>query len=277
MKKTTDVFIGWEIEFFHPRIRFEDGSLTSRNDTYGKVRSELRSMGHSVSRVQEAPTYERIQVRDDCSMDLNRNWIPVEIVTPPLPYREALCLLKELFSYIDEIGGKTDDDCSLHVNLSYKTPIKQEHIENACFLVPMFLNDNLILRDYGRTRNEFCISVSRYYLKHARRISKKKTFLSQLREAQAIYDELSDEFGKCVSINLCHIKDKHDGLDDNAYIEFRCIGNKNYHKRYKDIVSTTDKYIRSMEKSIEAVKKSAILSKDIRRLGNEQKRQRQRC
>lgn len=147
-----------------------------------------------------------------------------EIRTPPLPLEQGLKVFEKILVVMGRFSANkklvTNASCGLHVNLSEAHCA--ERFDRFCRFyahVATHFPEQDILKLFNRTTNTYCHPLFT-------RAGQKK---ADWQELQAL--AMSGQFGnhKYHSIGL------HNGKKDNGYepqhrrIEFRCLGNKDYH------------------------------------------------
>lgn len=166
----------------------------------------------------------------------------IEIRTPPLPLDEGLKLFEKVLHYMAEWSGKgslaTNSTCGLHVNVS--EPVMAERFDLFCKFyahIATHFPEQEVLKMFNRTTNTYCHPL------FTRGGQKKADYL----ELQAL--AMEGEFGthKYHSVGL-HNGRKSSGFSpDDRRIEFRCLGNKNYHLATDKLGRAVDLIISSMQ------------------------------
>ncbi|MFY8212217.1 MAG: amidoligase family protein [Candidatus Nanopelagicus sp.] len=138
----------------------------------------------------------------------------LEFVSPPLPLDEMLSDLDKVAKWADRTGAYTNDSTGLHMNVSIPNFSK----ENLDYVkLAIFLGDEYILDQFGRTGNTYCKSAMKA-IKHTARTEpdKVKTMLQQMQgslSAMASKIVHTGSTSKYTSINT-----------KEGYIEFRSPG-----------------------------------------------------
>jgi hypothetical protein len=179
------------------------------------------------------------------------NMIGVELISPALPLIDGFRYLLKVLDIMNDpkqlgipgISIHTTVETSLHLNMS----IADKDIDYMKLI--FLLGDDSVLQRFNRRANQYALSIMKQLKKqtHPLELEKKYTkgqLTSLLNEYfESLKDTISksdissfQEYlknkipkGKKFSINL-------NNLDAQGYIEFRAIGNKNYHTRIEDVV-----------------------------------------
>lgn len=152
----------------------------------------------------------------------------IEIRTPPLPEKESLTLFYEILKYLElwttRKDFKTNTSCGLHVSLSEKSMVQKFLTFQKFYshLVCRFPEEK-VLKMFRRTGNEYC------YPLFTRKADKK--FDAVLQRVQMMH----------LGCGKYHTAAFHGYSDDypdniaNRRIEFRCLGNKDYHRKVEKL------------------------------------------
>jgi len=184
---------------------------------------------------------------NDTSLKFSENINPHELVSPVLPLEEGISILQDIFTWMKDNRCVTNHTCGFHVNLSFneKRLTKQMDLLKLILL----LDEETILRQFQRLRNSFCQGhqgVLRYYAYDGDYVNER-----DLRSG-LIYE-------KEMFVNLLKL--------ESNYLEFRGMGNRNYHKRYSEIILNIYHFVDCMEKAIlhdaESTKQFKKLINDI--------------
>ena len=147
-----------------------------------------------------------------------------EVKTPPLPPKDAMNLLKQLFDLVNAYG-LTNASCGFHVNISSTKKSRMKEFNPMPFLSSKLWSE--ILKKFKRESNTYCKAVLR--LKGRRP--------SRVRMLKDMTDTLKNKYW-CV--NLSNFRDNH----PNSRIEIRAFGNKHYTQKFDLIAS----YIKRIER-----------------------------
>jgi ribosomal protein S20 len=138
----------------------------------------------------------------------------LEFVSPPLPLDEMLSDLDKVTKWASRIGAYTNESTGLHMNVSIPNFSK----ENLDYVkLAIFLGDEYVLDQFGRTGNTYCKSAMKAIKQTARTDPDKvKTMLQQMQgnlSAMASKIVHTGSTSKYTSINT-----------KEGYIEFRSPG-----------------------------------------------------
>ena len=147
-----------------------------------------------------------------------------EVKTPPLPPKDAMNLLKQLFDLV-EAYGLTNASCGFHVNISSAHKSRMKNFNPMPFLSSKLWTE--ILRKFGRESNTYCKAV----------LKMKGGRPSRVRMLKQMTDTLKNKYW-CV--NLSNFRDNH----PNSRVEIRAFGNKHYTQKFDLIAS----YIKRIER-----------------------------
>jgi len=147
-----------------------------------------------------------------------------EVKTPPLPPKDAMNLLKQLFDLVNQYGA-TNASCGFHVNISSAKKSKMKNFNPMPFLSSKLWIE--ILRKFKRESNHYCKAVLKFDSERP----------SRVRMLKNMTDTLKNKYW-CVS--LSNFRDNH----PNSRIEIRAFGNKHYTQKFDLIAS----YIKRIER-----------------------------
>ena len=204
----SDVRLGFEIECL---IRGSEDSYSLSYQNYNNFKNAIRALKKNV------------QLGYDGSI-VGRG-TPVEIRTMPLPPKDSIILLKELFDIVNKYGI-TNRSCGFHVNISSVRKTKMKNFNPIPFLSSKLWNE--ILNKFGRTGNGYCKPLLRTPIRS----------MSKVRLLSKFTDAFEEKYS-CV--NLIHF---NNGDDKSSRVEVRGFGNVDYSKKFDSIAS----YIKRIEK-----------------------------
>jgi hypothetical protein len=150
----------------------------------------------------------------DGSIECNDNDTTAELKTPPLPPKDAMILLKQVFDIVNKYGY-TNSSCGFHVNISSSHKTKMKNFNPIPFLSSKLWNE--ILRKFNRGNNEFCRPIIR------------SNKISKMTMARRLIEN-ADEKYRCVNL-----KNFGNGMTSRSRVEIRGFGNVNYSKKYDTI------------------------------------------
>jgi hypothetical protein len=162
-----------------------------------------------------------------------------EIVSPILTLKEFVEIVPQVFKYIEKYG-KTDKSCGLHISMSLKN-MANKNVDTV--KLASFIDESIIYKYFPqRKRTDYAHSAHKT-LRDNYNEKKGKTKLDR---------------GHWEAINIQHLSTR------NKYIEFRYMGGKDYHLKWKDIKKILYMFVNALK--ISCTDKSKIEYK--KRLNN---------
>ena len=216
--------IGFEIEFCSHR------SITRR-----KIKEDLELLGFSF----KGNIKEKFQIVDDLSIEAAYPLVGHEIITPPRPYSESMKILEILFGYLETINASTNESTGFHTNISFKDSQdnRKFNILNFLFSIPEDIGNS-----FGRMNNKFCKPITNIFRFNNRFYVHKEPSLST--KKKMVLGRMFEIMSKYHYCNIGHWKNK-------KYLEFRYMGNTDYHLRFLDIQTEIKNLCLLMNNSIE--------------------------
>lgn len=149
----------------------------------------------------------------------------VEIVTSTEELPDLVTIIKNVFEWIEDIGY-TDDSCGFHVHMSMDAPYKLDPLK-----LILFTEEGRIYKDFeDRMFNRYAINIkqghfdsrSPFTIEHIKEFTEKSSITKSL------------NFDKFIGVHLVDLKNNH--------VEFRYMGGKNYHNKYKEVEEVIANY-----------------------------------
>jgi hypothetical protein len=171
----------------------------------------------------------------DSSLDADSGDMPVEIVSPPMPIKEALDKMREFFKWAVSSGAYSNRSTGFHMGVSL--PYAGGNVDFV--KLALFLGDEHVLKEFGRSSNHFTEAAMKKIRASIARGNAKVTDAMELMRSNLI--ELASrsiskgDFGKYTSIN------PHQG-----YIEFRSAGGEEYTDSIDRLENTMMRYAQAM-------------------------------
>jgi hypothetical protein len=171
--------------------------------------------------------WEEWQLGRDDSIRHPEGFFPYEISSAVMPLEKGMDKLSDMLKWMQDIHVHTNNTTGIHINLSWEDPEKMKKMDQLKLV--LFLNEDEILRQFQRSRNGFCQGhqgVLRY-----------KCFNGEITTREQLDSELLYE--KDMFVNLSKTED--------GYLEFRAMGNRNYHRRFDEIEENVAHFVECME------------------------------
>jgi hypothetical protein len=228
------VQVGFEIECIFPSV--------FRNEGY-KTKPDISKIAYSYFKAPRLP-FDYV-IKDYHHYYNKKKWIiksdnsvgdaGLELVSPVMPLKEYLEICPFIFSHMKKVGAVTDNKCGFHLGISLKDRGWYNKID--VMKLGLFVDENEIYEFFPmRKNNTFCESVH----KDIKKVFRKRVgdFIVENYKVKPVFSE-----NHYMGINLQHLKGK------NKYIEFRYIGGRDYHKKWKEIKYLTAKFILAIRKA----------------------------
>ena len=217
--------IGFEFEFF-----------TEKN--YVSTRASLRKALNAkviYTADPKSDEYNQILKNKDYALSIDKSggFDMFELVTPPLPYYDAIHILKTFLEWVN-INATTNIYSGIHVNISLANTNLAKNLNKLKYITSF--NEDLVYKAFPKRKNNiYCQSI--------REILPKNLHTSFLATNEYGY-EMPDN--KYFGVNFTKIP--------KNYLEFRYIGGKNYHKRVDDIITLTQYFIIHLAQTLKTKK-----------------------
>jgi hypothetical protein len=160
-----------------------------------------------------------------------------ELVTGPMPYKDARNVIIKMFEWIND-NGYTNERCSIHANISIDgnkipTLVNVEQLNIAKFILDF---------DEQRVYDVFPQRAESVYARS----------IKSIRPNNVMFHSPSlDEFSKAT---LTTPDEKYYGVNflkaEKGYLEYRYMGGKDYQKKTRKILDLIDYYILNLHKSL---------------------------
>jgi len=218
-------------------FEFEIGSPISLLTVCRRIKSELGISG--LKTVQEFTVETQLKHNG-------------EIITPVWPFRKGMVNLRRIFRWFERNGILTDDTCGFHVNLSYK---KKEinYMIDPMRLVLCF-NEEKWLKVCKRGNNEY----TNCYIDELIVDSQKKVFDNEHKVYNWIDQRLDLLTNKYRTINIENL------VEDNPYVEYRCLGGVGYHLRPNIMFKAIMDMSNNMNRSLPSARGTSFMTKKVR-------------
>lgn len=163
----------------------------------------------------------------------NGDDLHIEIVSPPMPISDALDAIEDHFKWMQTIGAETNESTGLHISVSIQDQTKNENIDNL--KLALFAGDNKVLADFGRKANSYCQSYFEKIRKH-KDVAEK--------DIPELLNKLKGDLSQLAERILSNApKDKYQSINPKGeYVEFRSLGNKDYHKKLEEIQAAVGRF-----------------------------------
>lgn len=210
------------------------------------VKTKVSSNYHSAKRDNETWIFE-----PDMSLDADdSDNMPVEIVSPPMPLETCLRFMEDFFTWAEDNGAYANSSTGFHMGVSL--PYRGGDVDYV--KLALFLGDEHVLKEFGRSSNNFCQSA---ISKIKNRVRGNKEAVGGALElmkhnllelAQKALEINNHGFGKYTSINPQGGNDStKPHLERGAkYIEFRSAGGSNYFEDIDKLKNTLLRYAKAM-------------------------------
>ncbi len=210
--------LGFEFEFYTDKSYYKLLELLNRE--LSPIQVHGRRKYHSDLEVDEY----NFKLEPDLSGGPNM----VELITGPMPYHNSKLILLKILSIL-QIYAKTDDKCSIHINISFDKDLTEKSLDqlNKLKLI-LNVDEDLVYRYFPTRKDNF----------YAKSIKKLIPFKG--------YDYVNDAIN--ILVNNIQLPDtKYYGVNIkeayNGRLEFRYIGDKDYQFKTKEIIELMDYFV----------------------------------
>ena len=215
------------------------------------IRGAVKAIFPEIADRNSSKARDKFTVTSDYSVETNRNNSDVEIVTPVWTLKNGLKAIDKLFTLMELMNAHTNASCGLHINLGFSRKSETKKIDEAKLV--LLVDEQKWLKAFKRTRNEYVEPM-----KKGLRLRKSDT-------QNRVFTKLK---------NKIILKDKYDSINmsklnikkGTGWIEFRIVGGKNYHKRFREVKTVILHFAESLQASTNTVDKKNKLTRNINSL-----------
>lgn len=190
---------------------------------------------------------------------------PVEIRTSIMSLDRGLEVFELMLSYLylfSQTGDfKTNSYCGLHINLSETRVFADGDQKTFYYHVLSLFDEDTVLQTFNRVRNRYCLAFFRDVAKCDKDIEcisqAYRNMKARERAARAIGQDRESRESKYLAVSLrdSPTHDGYAGEDRKAErIEFRCIGNTDYHLRWSDLKTSVDHMLSVCSDAYDAIR-----------------------
>lgn len=229
--------VGYEFEFFSDlNVSDVQKSLSRHLDKKIRIESEAHS--------DFVPTENTYKLEPDSSGGSGL----IELVTGPMPYKEAKIILKKVLQWIKD-NGSTNDRSSIHVNLAFDSSLGPGY--------------NITNLDIGK----FVLDFDEDYIYNLWPGRKESVYAKSIKFAIPNGGMTQDNPHASLWRKYKFVNDKYYGVNftkiPKNYIEFRYLGGKDYESKFKEILDSMNFFILSLFKVLKNPKYSKNNIKEL--------------
>lgn len=223
-----DVLVGFEIECI---LSIRQSSKLNKEHEQSVFQREIR-----MQLLQDDAIKNFIHdAVDDGSLEgFREGEIPIEVITKPMKYTQAIQNLQLIFKHLQQkYNMRTNDTCSLHVNLSCEGT--RNNTIDMMKLVA-FLGEDHFLKLFNRDDNEFTHEMKAIF----------NTIIpEEITPSTYVINMLKDKQTEILKLVTKYFAVNPNKLQ-NGYLEFRIMGGKNYEQNISKITLATSHFAHIM-------------------------------
>ena len=227
----------WGLDWPH----MEDTNYSNGGDSIETVADEFaEAMG--LSNVNSSSNYHGARrdgkswcIEPDGSIKHDNDEAGLEFISPPLPLKDGLEQMTKMIAWAKDKGCTTNSSTGLHMNIS----VPDYNFDHLDFVkLALFMGDEHILEQFGRTYNNFCTSA----LKIVKEKIDKEGVAGPL--LQAMRDHLNVAASKAVHSGTTQ---KYTSINtQTGYVEFRGPGGDYLNQDINQLISTALRLAQSL-------------------------------
>jgi hypothetical protein len=215
--------MGFEVEFVYVAP-----GITSQTQAFEKCEQELTQLGLKFGANQ-------FQLTPDTSIDTKNlpSHFGIELVSPPLPLRTNLVNLENMFTWMQEHGHETNASTGLHINVSVQG-LSVARLDKLKLL--LLLDESHVQQQFDRLLNSYTQSHVEILKQAIAQARIKGQPWTNVREFEKIRHMMN------ASIDLEKYRTVNFSKLEKGYLEFRIMGNQDYHKRFTTVKRMVIRY-----------------------------------
>lgn len=181
----------------------------------------------------------------------------IELVTGPIPYRNARIMVIKMLNWISK-NGYTNDRASIHINLSFD----KQYLEDRDTVLKMNVLKFILEFDEAQVYKFFPNREKSAYAKSVKWVMPK-------------WEAFHFDANQIASNNFKFADTKYYGINfskkEKNYLEFRYLGGADYEKKTDDILQLTESFLAQMWKSCSDPRFSPENKIELQRILNKNK------
>lgn len=175
---------------------------------------------------QATKKLDRWYIEPDCSLEPDRGDYAAEIVSPPMPAKEAMSALKTFYSRAKEMDLYTNSSTGLHINVSIPDDLD-------ILKLIAFSGDERVLQQFGRSNSTYAKSVLKSLKNNSGLPNVSEVSMSTaMKDMTKIARQITDNHFSSINYNGNYVSFRHAGGD--------------YLSNLKEIYDTVGRFIRAM-------------------------------
>lgn len=217
------VLMGFEVEFV-----FVGTPESSESQAFDQAQAELELLGLSFNSSFELVQDKTIEIDHHAQSEYG-----MELVSPPLSLKQSLGHLQQVFDWMIKSGHKTNQSTGLHINISVEG-LNLQNLDKLKLL--LLLGEHRVQQLFHRLMNTYTESHVELLKKLIAQSELRQKSWTKFREFEHLKQVLNSKIDlkKYRTVNFSKIP--------QGYLEFRIIGNQDYHLKWSLVKQTTISY-----------------------------------
>lgn len=208
--------MGFEVEFVYVAPQ-----TTSQTQAFHQAQQDLVKLGLKFGARQ-------FQLMPDASINTHKqpHRFGIELVSPPLPLSPNLVNLENMFTWMQEHDHETNESTGLHINVSVQG-LSDAHLDKLKLL--LLLDEHHVQQKFDRLLNSYTqshVEILKQAIAQARMKSQPWTNVREFEKIRHIMNA-SIDLEKYRTVNFSKL--------EKGYLEFRIMGNQDYHKKFSTV------------------------------------------
>jgi hypothetical protein len=169
-------------------------------------------------------------VEDSSIKPEDKRGVGLEIVTAPLPAKEAIATMRTCFAFFSKAKFQTNSSTGVHVNISIPNLNQLDPLK-----LVLFMGEEHALKQFNRLFSNVAVP-------HAKRLIKAIGTGAGARDVKVVMDEAREilkQSGKYSSVNLSKLAD--------GYLEFRVAGGADYHHEEELLLEQLGRWLEALK------------------------------
>lgn len=175
-----------------------------------------------------------------------------EVISPPLPYAEAMEVLEDVFGWMTQHNALTNSSTGLHVGISFVTKSRIDDLNKIA--LSSMLDELTILQKFGRKSNHYCARIQPQLNSRIESASNSAVYNLMYKASKKKKETITTEAilkniymgGKYQFVNYDKLTQK--------YLEFRAMGGHNYQTKLAAVKESIEHFADCMKASLVADK-----------------------